>query len=85
MASVQWIKHLRTQKERDDFNAILANSTTVLNRLKDILMEEIEELDKAESSISDFESPAWTHKQAYRNGDRARLRKVLDLIDIRKK
>lgn len=84
MASIVWTKHLRG-KDKEDFELILSNSTTVLNRLRDILMEEIEELDRSESSIEDFESPAWTHKQAYRNGDRARLRKVLDLITIKRK
>lgn len=85
MASLIWTKHLRNDKDRQDFNTILENSSLVLNRLKDILMEEIEVLDRQEGTIDDFKDPAWTHKQAFRNGDRARLRKVLDLITIKKR
>lgn len=85
MASVVWTKHLRDDKERKDFITVLENSSLVLNRLKDILMEEIEVLDRQEGTIDDFKDPAWTHKQAFRNGDRARLRKLLDLITIKKR
>lgn len=85
MASVVWTKHLKTEQERKDFNDVLGNSSLVLNRLRDILMEEIEVLDRQEGTIDDFKDPAWTHKQAFRNGDRARLRKILDLLNLKRK
>lgn len=84
MASIQWVKHLKTEKERQDFWAILSNSTTVLSRLQTLLNEELDNLTNSECTVKDFEDPSWSHKQAFRNGERARIKRLLDLITLRK-
>jgi hypothetical protein len=85
LASTQWTKHLRSEKEKEDFLAILGNSTTVLYRLRDILVEELTGINNSECSISDFEDASWSHKQAFRNGERARIKKLLDLLQPERK
>ena len=84
MASIAWTRHLKTEKERENFLQILMNSTTVLSRLQALLKEELDSLDNQECTVKDFEDPSWSHKQAFRNGERARIRKTLDLITLRK-
>ena len=83
MASIVWTKHLEG-KDKENFLNILMNSTTVLNRLQTLLKEELDNLDNQECTVKDFEDPSWSHKQAFRNGERARIRKTLDLITLRK-
>ena len=41
-----------------------------------------QELNSAESKISDYDTPCWDVKQAHRNGDRARIRKLRDLLSF---
>lgn len=84
MASVQWTKHIKDEKDRKEFLQILANSTTVLNRLRNILIEEMSGIDNSEYSVDDFDSPSWSHKQAFRNGERARIKKLIDLLTIKR-
>jgi hypothetical protein len=76
-----WTKNLPSTKKKE-FEATLRNSTFVLSRLRDILDEEMEVLDRQETTISDFDHPNWSHKQAYRNGERARIRKMRDLLSF---
>ena len=85
MASIQWTKHIRDEKEKEEFLLILQNSSTVINRLRDILVEELTGINNSECSISDFEDASWSHKQAYRNGERARIKKLLDLLQPERK
>lgn len=78
--SIAWTKNLPDDKKAD-FELVLRNSTLVLGRLKAILQDELRSTYDAET-MKDFEDPNWSHKQAFRNGDRARLRKVLNLLEF---
>lgn len=78
--SLTWVKNLPEDK-KDDFELVLRNSTLILGRLRDILKEELQSTYEIET-LKDFEDPNWSHKQAFRNGDRARIRKVLSLLEF---
>lgn len=78
--SLTWVKNLPEDK-KDDFELVLRNSTLILGRLRDILKEELQSTYETET-LKDFEDPNWSHKQAFRNGDRARIRKVLSLLEF---
>jgi hypothetical protein len=77
--STAWTQHL-SGKDKDDFEVIVRNSTLLLTRLKEIIEESERALHSQSHSVSDFSDPNWSHKQAFRNGELARLKKMKDLI-----
>lgn len=76
-----WTQHLQP-KEQASFEETLYNSRFILSRLKTILKEDMEALNRAEVSTTDFDNPNWTYKQASRLGEKARLSKVLHLLEF---
>ena len=82
---VIWTQHIKDEKKKEDFRQLLKNSTQVLGRLRMILDEEEKGLDTQETTSKDFDNPNWQFKQAFRNGDRARLRQIRNLIDLTEK
>lgn len=79
---VAWTKHLKSQKEREDFEKVVRNSTLVLSRLKEILEERLDTIDRMELSHEAYENPAWAYKQAFWNGDRKGLTRALELLEF---
>ena len=79
-----WVRHLPAQDTDriKSFEDGIRNSTLALGRLRDILKEELEQIDRSESSESQFDIPNWDYLQAYRNGDRSRIRKLLNLFSF---
>jgi hypothetical protein len=80
---LKWLQHL--PQDTDDakrFEQAVRSSTLVLGRLRDILEEDLEALDRQETSEDQYKLPAWDCLQAHRNGDRARLRKILNLLSF---
>jgi hypothetical protein len=79
---VQWTKHLKDSKSKEDFELLLRNSTTVLSRLLDIIKEEEETLQRGQYSYEDFKDPNWHYKQAFRNGESKRLKQTRELLSF---
>jgi hypothetical protein len=44
--------------------------------------EEERQIEAASLTIKDFEDPSWSHKQAFRLGEKARIKKLRDLLDF---
>ena len=78
---LDWLKHLDTEKKKEDMKQTLYTSL-VTKRLKEIIIERENSLDKSETTLSDYESPSWSHKQADRNGYRRCLREFRDLVNF---
>jgi len=79
---LDWTKHLTDVKEQKKLqNSILA-SKIVLDRLRGILKEYEQSLDRSETDINVYETPNWAYKQAHKNGYRACLAKITDLINL---
>lgn len=81
---VQWLKNLSDPKKRIEVEAIIRNSTTALSRLLDIVEEKEQSINSQELAVTDFESPAWSHKTAYRLGQKAALKELKDLLAFTK-
>ena len=77
--STAWTQKLAGEKKAD-FEVIVRNSTLLLTRLKEILEEKENALLSLSSSVSDFEDPNWSHKQAYRNGTLTMLKEMKELL-----
>ncbi len=77
--SVDWTKHLRDPQAREDFEALVRNSTQVLSRLKDILNER---QDNINSSDADFTTPSWAYQQASNIGKRNAYKDIDQLLSF---
>ena len=82
-----WIRHLSQadQVTKDNFEAAIRNSTVALGRLREILTEEIDSIDRAELSEKQFETPNWDYKQAFWSGQRSKLVSLLSLLNFDQK
>jgi hypothetical protein len=78
--SLKWFKGERDKKAREDFERMLRNDGVVLGRLREVLNDLRNEVERQETSIEDFDSPSWALKQASRLGEKRGLTKVIDLL-----
>jgi hypothetical protein len=83
--STVWTKHLKSEKDKEDFVTSLKGQTYITSRLVDILEENLDGILRSEIKQADFEDAAWAYKQAFRNGKKAALKEVLDLFDFLRK
>jgi hypothetical protein len=79
--SLEWFKNV-PQDKRKDYETIIRNSTIMARRLLELCDEWEEDLNRSESKITDYDSPSWGAKQAHRNGDRSRIRKLRELFSF---
>lgn len=76
---VVWTKGI-AEELKSDFEIQVRNSTSTLSRLYDIIEEKENSINNQEVSISDFDNPSWAYKQAYRNGQKASLKEIKELL-----
>jgi hypothetical protein len=81
--STEWFVGIDPAKKQT-IEAAIRNSTPLVRQLNLVLDKWEEELTSAESKITDYDTPAWDVRQAHRNGDRARIRKLRDLLSFLK-
>jgi hypothetical protein len=81
--STEWIRNVRSDKEAQDFEEVLRNHTMVADRLLELLSEWEETLNAKEAKESDFDTPNWDVKEAYRLGQRSTIRRIRDLYSFR--
>jgi hypothetical protein len=79
--STAWTKHLRDPKKKSDLEGAVRNSTAALSRLRDLLREEEGSLSASQVSQPDNDA-SWAFRQAHISGERARIRKMLDLLSF---
>lgn len=75
-----WLSDIKDQKEKESMEFILRNNQILVRRLLEILEKYDQEEYRAETSISEYDSPSWSHKQADRNGARRAIKKVRELF-----
>ena len=78
----KWTQHIQDPEDKVHFENKILGSTSVLERLSQILTEEQNLLDRSEMDIKTFDLPNWEYKQAYKNGYRAALEVVKKLINL---
>lgn len=77
----RWFKGILPEKKAE-YEAILRASTTLIDRLKEMLTDRIKEVHQAQLSMDDYSTPSWAFKQAHRNGREQELRAILTLISF---
>jgi hypothetical protein len=80
--SLEWFRGIPPEK-KEDFERHLRNSRTALNQLLNLLDLWEEEISRSETT-ADYDTPSWAAKQAHRNGDKSRIRKLRDLLSFLK-
>lgn len=78
---IEWVKHLkRGTKEYEEFKSLVRNSTTILDRLSDILKEQMDALETSELSEKQYDQSNWAMLQAHRNGKKQQIVATLALL-----
>lgn len=78
--NLAWTKHIKDKGRKEDFIRAVRGSTLVLGRLEEIFKDRLRAINSTETSIEDFDSISWSHKQAFRNGQKAMIKELLDLL-----
>lgn len=77
-----WVKHLKDKEKQDSFKKDILSAKSVLERMRDLLEEEKNNIDRSETDIKSFDQPNWHYKQAYKNGYRACLQFLEKLTNL---
>lgn len=78
--NVKWSSHIKDSKDKKDFEAYVKNSSSILERLTDLIEKKIED---AEVPKADYESSAWAYKQADRIGQIRAYKEILSLTKLK--
>lgn len=79
---IRWTEHLKTEEEKERFQNSIYSAKIVLERLKDIIEEDEQTLDRSETDERVYETPNWDYRQAHKNGMRKYLNTIKKLIDL---
>lgn len=80
---VLWTSNISNSPiEKKEFTEYLYNNQRLLNRLRDILQEKEDGLERIESSLSSYQESSWAYKQAHINGRKAVLQEIKQLLTI---
>ena len=74
---IVWLSHLKDKEEKDAFRQRLLAQYEIWDRLKQIMEDKME---GKEMLYTDYESPAWSHKQAHANGFREAILELYELL-----
>lgn len=77
-----WTQHTKTEEQKTKFQNAVFRSKHVLDRLKDLIKIDLENLEKTELSVKAFEIPNWHLRQAFYLGSKAAYNSIFKLIDL---
>ncbi len=77
-----WFKGLDFEKKKD-FEAYLRNSTALVDKLQEIILDQIETLERKQIQEEFYEKPELFAKICYLNGQLAAYNKVLSLFHFK--
>lgn len=77
-----WLDHLKTEDERQKFRELLlANlNDAVFTKLKKILNDKLIALEDKEINEDSYKDKDWSHLMAHRNGQKATLIEIINLL-----
>jgi|SRR5882672_838680 len=79
-----WTNHLKTDEDKKSFAISVNRSKHVLNRLKQLIEQDLEATGKAEISFKAYDNLNWAYRQAHTNGYKKALTNLLTLVDLDK-
>lgn len=78
----EWLKGVNDPEERKKHQKIIENSNFLLDKLKEICYNKINDLERV--SKPNYDNPGWAYEQAHRNGEANAYRQIIELCTIRK-
>ena len=78
----KWTSHILDEEEKVKFEKTVRASAPVLERLKQIVEEDLEGLDSSEINSKIYDLPNWDYRQAHRNGNRQAYLTLIKLLDL---
>lgn len=83
MIPLQWTSNIaNSPKAKKDFEDYLANSSRLLERLREIINEKENSLTKIQFSPSTYKNPSWAYEQAFLNGRLTELNDLKQLLTL---
>ena len=82
--SIRWTKHIKDPDVKAQFVERLYGYTDVLDVLKNILKEDLEESLRSGRSTENYAIPNWSEFQADKIGTQRTLVKLIDLLTLTK-
>ena len=83
MIPIRWTAHIaNSPEEKESFERTVRTSTTVFDRLVQIIKEKEAAIDRIDYQPSTYEDAGWAYKQAHLNGRRAELAEIKQLLTI---
>jgi hypothetical protein len=79
---LDWTKHLKNSEEKTRFENLILGSRPVIERLNKILEEYEKSLNRSETDLTTYETPNWDYRQAHKNGYRACLYRIQELLNL---
>lgn len=80
--SLEWFRGNHKPADKEKLEQALRNSTYVLSKLLEVCDGWEQDLLRQSLSAADYDTPSWAYKQAHRNGDLSRIRKLKDLLSF---
>lgn len=81
---IDWTKHLSTPEDKENFSRAVYRARHVLDRLKILIQNDLDNTSKAELSIKAYDNANWAYRQAHTNGYKKALNNILTLVDLDK-
>jgi len=77
---LRWTQHLSSPEDRQKFKQSVENSKYVLDRLKEICYNIIQEVEK--STTVDYTKASWAYYQADKLGQVRALKQIIELLQL---
>lgn len=81
---ITWAKNQPDQAAKTGFERQVVGAKPVLDRLKNILQDNLRDLEESEINIKSFNTPNWAMQQSYKFGYKAALKEIMKLVDLDK-
>jgi hypothetical protein len=78
----RWTQHLNTEEEKERFRNEIHSARRVLERLKDMVDEDLSMMDKSEQDQRIYDLPNWDYRQAHKNGGRQYATQMYNLVNL---
>ena len=79
----RWTTHLKHVDDKDEFKQYVKQHPRILERLVQLIDNDIASVLKDTADEQSFTLPAWSEYQAFKMGEIARLQKMKALVDIK--
>lgn len=85
ISSLRWFKQGSSEKEQIEFSKEILASAHVLERLAEIIKDDIETSQRKMRDEANFSDASWSKYQAFLLGEQKTLYKILNLIELKEK